>query len=131
MPLTALGWTASGVLLGFSSGGTTSTIGPAEGPVPAFVALFVVAPLIVLLIGGGQWLILRREASNAGLWPLVNIGTLLVAGIIGVTFAKMLPWIAGTHYPSGQALAVVGLVSGPLYGRLSWEFLAGLRRRAH
>jgi hypothetical protein len=127
MPLTVLGWTASGALLGFSAGGSTSTIGPDAGPVSPLVTWFLLPPLFVLLIGGGQWLILRREAINAGSWALVNAGALFFAGFLGLAAAKMLPFI--TQYPSAQALAIVGAVSGPVYGWLSWQFLAQLRRR--
>jgi len=129
LPATVLGWILAGVLMGFSSGGSTSTIGPDEAPVPLVVTLSVVVPLIVLLIGGGQWLILRRAATSADLWPLVDAGALVAAGFLGLTVAKLLPWIAGTRYPSGQALAVVGFVSGPLYGWITWQFLAHLSRR--
>jgi hypothetical protein len=129
MPLTVLGWTASGALLGFSAGGSTSTIGPDAEPVSPLVTWFLLPPLFVLLIGGGQWLILRHAAMNTGAWALVNAGALFFAGFLGLSAAKMLPFI--TQYPSAQALAIVGAVSGPVYGWLSWQFLAGLRRRAH
>src|SRR5262245_43844546 len=39
MPVTVLGWAVAGVILGFSSGGSTSTIGPPEGPIPLPIAL--------------------------------------------------------------------------------------------
>jgi len=130
MPATVAGWAVAGVLLGFSSGGSTSTIGPVDGPIPLPVALLVLPPLFLLLVGGGQWLILRRETVAAGMWPLASVGALLFAGLIGVSVAKMLPWIAGTQYPSAQALLVVGAVSGPIYAWLTWQFLAQLRRRS-
>ena len=128
MPATVVGWSAAAALGGFSAGGSTSTIGPADGPVPALIGLFVLPPLIVLLIGGGQWFILHREAVDARWWPLVSVGTLFAGGFLGLFVAKMLPFI--TQYPSAQALVIVGAVSGPIYGFVSWQFLAGLRRRA-
>ena len=130
IPVTALGWILAGILMGFGSGGSTSTIGPAAGPLPLPVVLLGFPPLLTLLIGAGQWLILRREADGAAAWLLVNVGALLTAGMVGLAIAKLLPWVAGTNYPSAQALAVVGAVSGPLYGWLTWQFLAQLRRRA-
>ena len=118
-----------GVVVGFSSGGSTSTIGPAAGPPPPLLAIVVIPPLAVLLLSAGQWLILRRDCSGAASWILVNFGAFLAAGLTGITIAKLLPWLAGTHYPSAQALAVAGVVAGPVYGYLTWLFLAELRRR--
>ena len=129
MPVTAVGATICGVIGGFSSGGGTSHIGPVEGPVPLSLALLALPPLFVLLLGGGQWLILRREAENAGWWPVVNAAALGAAGFLGLSIAKLAPPIAGTQYPSARALLIVGAVSGPVYAWLSWQFLAQLRRR--
>jgi hypothetical protein len=97
---------------------------------PPLLSLFVITPVIILLPGAGQWLVLRRDCARAGWWPLVNIGAFFGAGVVGLTVAKLLPWVAGTHYPSAQALAVVGLVSGPIYAWLTWQYLAQLRRRS-
>jgi hypothetical protein len=130
MPATCLGWVLAGALAAFNAGGRTSTIGPDAGPVPALLAIIVIPPLAVLLLSAGQWLVLRRDCANVGWWPIVNVGAFLVASVTGVTIAKLDPWLAGTHYPSAQALAVVGAVAGPIYGYLTWLFLAQLRRRA-
>lgn len=129
MPVTLLGWAVAGSLLGFSAGGATSTIGPKAGPLPPIVTLTVLPPLFVLLIGGGQWLVLRRDAQETGWWPLVNFGVLLVAGFGGLSVAKVLPFIASSEYPSARALTIVGAVAGPIYAYLTWQFLAQLRRR--
>src|SRR4029079_14574196 len=98
--------------------------------VPPLLALFVITPLAILLPGAGQWLVLRRDCARVGCCPLVNIGAFFGAGIAGLSVAKLLPWIAGTRYPSAQALAVAGLVAGPIYGYLTWQYLAQLRRRS-
>jgi hypothetical protein len=130
IPATCLGFTLAFALVGLNAGGSVSTIGPAAGPVPPLLSLFVITPLAILLPGAGQWLVLRRDCARTGWWPLVNIGAFFGAGFVGLTIAKLLPWIAGTRYPSAQALAVTGLVAGPIYGWLTWEFLAQLRRRS-
>src|SRR4029079_2244698 len=130
LPATCLGFTLALALVGFNAGGSVSTIGPAAGPVPPLLSLFVITPLAILLPGAGQWLVLRRDCARVGWWPLVNIGAFFAAGGVGVTVAKLLPWIAGTHFPSAQALAIVGLVAGPIYGWLTWQFLAQLHRRS-
>ena len=130
MPVTVAGWTLSAALGGFSSGGSVSTIGPAEGPVPSPVSMLVLPPLIVLLSGTGQWLILRREVRDAAWWLVVNAGALAVAGFVGLAVAKALPFLAGTQYPSARALTVVGTVAGALYAVLTWQYLVELRRRA-
>ena len=130
LPATCVGFAIAFTLVGFSSGGSVSTVGPRESPVPPLLALFVIAPLEILLPGAGQWLVLRRDCARVGWWPLVNIGAFVGAGFVGLAAAKLLPWIAGTHYPSAQALAVAGLVAGPIYGWLTWQYLVQLRRRS-
>jgi hypothetical protein len=130
IPATLAGIVPAAVLTGLSSGGSVSTIGPAAGPVPPLLSIFIVTPLIILLPGAGQWLVLRRDCARVAWWPLVSIGAFAGAGFAGLTIAKLLPWIAGTHYPSAQALTVVGMVAGPIYGYLTWQFLAQLRRRS-
>jgi hypothetical protein len=126
---TCVGWALSGVVSGFNSGGSVSTIGPDAGPVPPPLSFLLIAPLGVLLLTGGQWLILRHRFDGTGWWPLVNYGALLAAIGTGLVVAKTLPWFAPTDYPSAPALAVVGAVAGPVYGYLTWLFLAQLRRR--
>jgi hypothetical protein len=129
LPATCLGFTLAFTLVAFNAGGSVSTIGPRQGPVPPLLSIFVITPLAILLPGAGQWLVLRRDCTRVNWWPLVNIGAFFAAGGAGLIVAKMLPFIAGTHYPSAQALAVAGLVAGPIYGWLTWQFLAQLRRR--
>jgi hypothetical protein len=126
---TCVGWALSGVVTGFSAGGSVSTIGPDAGPVPPPLSVLVISPLVVLLLGAGQWLVLRRTFDRAGWWPLVNVGALIPAMGTGLVIAKTLPWFAPTDYPSAPALAVVGAIAGPLYGYLTWLYLAQLRRR--
>jgi len=130
IPATIAGIVPAAVLMGLNSGGSVSTIGSVAGPIPPLLAVFVVTPLVILLPGAWQWLVLRRDCARVGWWPLVNIGAFAGAGFVGLTVAKLLPWIAGTHYPSAQALTVVGMVAGPIYAWLTWQFLAQLRRRA-
>jgi hypothetical protein len=115
MPVTVVGWAAAGVLVGASAGGAGSSIGPHDGPLPPLVRNLVVPPVIALLVGGGQWLILRREARNAAWWLAVNTGALAISGFVGLAVAKALPGLAGTQYPSARAVAVAGVVAGALY----------------
>lgn len=128
-PATCLGWGLAGAVMGFNAGGSTSTIGPEAGPVPPLLALVVIPPLVVLLLGSVQWLLLRREFDGAGWWPLVNAGGLIAGLLAGFLVAKMAPIVASTDYPSARALAIVGAVAGPVYAALTWPLLAQLRRR--
>jgi hypothetical protein len=128
-PATCLGWGLGGVVMGFNAGGSVSTIGPDAGPVPPFFALVVIPPLVVLLLGSFQWLLLRRECDGTGWWPLVNVGGLIAGFFAGFAVAKIVPWLASTDFPSAQALLLVGAVAGPVYGAATWPFLAQLRRR--
>jgi hypothetical protein len=129
MPATLIGWGLGGVLIGFSAGGSVSTIGPDAGPVHPLLSLLLIPPLMVFLLGYVQWLVLRREFVGAGWWPLVNVGG-LTAGFLGrVVVAKMVPWLASTDFPSAMALGLAGAAAGPVYGVLTWAFLAARCRR--
>jgi hypothetical protein len=130
LPATAAGWGAAGVLVGFSAGGSTSAVGPVVGPVNPLVSLLVVPPLIALLTGGGQWLVLRRDLAAVSWWPVVGFGVFLAAMFGGLTVAKLLPAIAGTQYPAARSGGVASVVAGPVYGYLSWQYLTQLRRSA-
>ena len=125
---TCVGWGLSGVVSGFNSGGSVSTIGPDAGPVPRLLYLPVALPLVVFLLGFGQWLVLRREFVGAAWWLLANVGGIVTGFLVGFIVANSLPWLAPTDYPSAQALGIVGAVAGPVYGLLTWAFLAELRR---
>jgi hypothetical protein len=129
-PATCLGWGLGGVVMGFNAGGSLSTIGPDAGPVPPAVAFVVGLPLLVLLLGSVQWWLLRREFDGAGWWPLVNMGGLLGGFLVGFAVAMIVPWLASTDFPSAQALWIVGAAAGPVYGAVTWPFLAQLRRRS-
>ena len=126
---TCLGWGLGGVVMGFNAGGSVSTIGPDSGPVHPLLWLLVGLPLVVLFLGVVQWLILRREFRGAKWWLLVNIGGLFVAFAVGFIVARMVPWLAPTDFPSAGALGLVGAVAGPVYGAITWAYLAELRRR--
>ena len=63
-------------------------------------------------------------------WPVVNVGGMLAGLFAGFAVAKIVPWLAPTDFPSGQALGLVGAVAGIVYGAVTWPFLAQLRLRA-
>jgi hypothetical protein len=128
-PATCLGWGLSGVVMGFNAGGSVSSIGPDAGPVPPLLALVVIPPLLVVLLGSVQWLLLRREFDGARWWPLINVAGLIAGLFMGFVAAKSVPWLAPTDFPSAQALGLVGAVAGPLYGAVTWPLLTQLRRR--
>ena len=111
------------------SGGSVSTIGPDQGPVPPVVALLVGYPLMAAVLSGFQWLVLRRDFDRTGWYPLVNVGGLIAGFFVGFAVAKIVPWLASTDFPSARALGLVGAVAGPVYGAVTWPFLAQLRRR--
>ena len=126
---TCAGWGLSGVLSGFNSGGSVSTIGPDAGPLPPILYAPVAFSLVVFLLGSAQWLVLRREFVGAAWWLLANVGGIVAGFIVGFVVAKSLPWLAPTDFPSARALGIVGAVAGPVYGLLTWAFLADLRPR--
>ena len=128
VPATAFGWGLGGVITGFTAGGSVSSIGPDEGPVPPIITAVVVPPAVVVLLGLAQWLILRRELVGAGWWPIVNSAGLFLGFSVGLVVAKVVPWLAPTQFPSAQALGLVGAVAGPIYGASTWQFLTELGR---
>jgi hypothetical protein len=128
-PATVVGWALSGILMGFTAGGSVSTIGPAEGPMPPLLTAVVVPPAVVVLLGLAQWQILRREFVGAGWWPLVNVAGLFLGLSVGLIVAKLVPWLTPTQFPSAQALGLVSAIAGPIYGLVTWQFLIELRRR--
>jgi hypothetical protein len=125
---TALGWGLGGIVMGFTAGGSLSGIGPDEGPVPAAITAVVAPPLVVVILGLVQWLILRREFTGAGWWPLVNAAGLFLGVSVGLVVAKVVPWLTPTQFPSAQAFALMGAIAGPIYGAITWQFLTELRR---
>jgi len=126
-PATCLGWGMGGILMGFTAGGSVSSIGPDEGPIPPLLTTLVVPPLVVLLLGVVQWLILRREFEGAGWWPIVNVTGLFLGLSAGFVVAKVVPWLTPTQFPSAQALGLVSAVGGPIYAVITWQFLTELR----
>lgn len=129
MPATCVGLGLAGVVSGFNAGGSMSTIGPDAGPVPPLLAVVVIPPLLVLLLGFVQWLLLRREFDRAVWWLLINVGGLIAGFSVGLVVAKMVPWLKPTDFPSAQAVGLVGAVAGLVYGGVTWPFLAQLHRR--
>jgi hypothetical protein len=127
---TCLGWGLAAALLAFNAGGSTSTIGPDDGPVDPLLSNLVALPLAFVLFSLVSWLILRRAFVGTGWWPIVNVGAALVGLGVGFAVAKSLPWLAPTQFPSAYALGIVGLVAGPIYGAVTWVYLSALRRRA-
>jgi hypothetical protein len=126
-PATAIGWGVATSLSGFAAGGSVSTIGPAQGPIPPLLTILIVHPLNVGLVGLGPWLILRREFAGTGWWPVVNFAGILLGFAVGLVVAKMVPWLTPTQFPSAQAVGLIGAVAGPIYGVVIWPFLTGLR----
>lgn len=129
VPATCLGWGLAGAVMGFNAGGSLSTIGPDAGPIDPLVAWLIGPPLIVAFVGGGQWLILRRDLDGAGWWPFVSVVGLVLGFGSGFVVAKILPGLAPTDFPSAKALAIVGAVTGPVYAAVTWQCLSELHRR--
>jgi hypothetical protein len=137
IPATCLGWALSGVAGGVLSGvlgGRVSTIGPDVGWLVMIVVGVPVGVLIGLLPGTFQWLVLRRQVADAGWWPFVNLGGLLVglAGAFAVVrwgLVDVVHWLRPEDFPSAKALVLVGAVTGTLYGVVTWPTLARLLRR--
>jgi len=129
VPATCIGWAVAG-FLSFNSGGASWNLRPEVGPITPLVPNLVLLPVVIVVLGAGQWLVLMRKCVGASWWLLANVGALFVAFFVGFGVAKIVPFVAPTDFPSAKALVIVGAVAGPLYGGLTWLFLAQLRRRA-
>jgi hypothetical protein len=134
MPATCLGWAIAGATGGFLAGGSVSTIGPDEGPVPPIVAALVGVPLIAASLGGLQWLILRREVDGAGSWPVASLFGLILGLAIGFAavttmMVTVLHWLEPTDFPSAKVFLLVGTVAGVVYGAATWSALVEFHHR--
>ena len=139
-PTTAVGWSATGVLVGAVSGltfGSVSSIGPSRSPVVAAAGGLVSTLLVALLPSGVQWLVLRRHIAQSGRWPLINLAGLIpgltVAGLVVRGFlVEAVPWLTPYDFPSAKALVCVGAVTGLVYGAITARWvglnLAGIVR---
>ena len=133
MPATCLGFALAGAISGFLSGGSISTIGPDEGPVPPVVGTLVGLPLSVAVLSGFQWLGLRGDVDAAVSWPIGNLGGLIagfgVGFVVVMPLGKVVHLLEPTDYPSAKAFVLIGAVAGVVYGAVTWSALAQLRRR--
>jgi hypothetical protein len=135
LPATCLSWGLGGAIGGFLAGGSVSTIGPDQGPVPPLLALLVGYPLVIILVGGPQWLVLRRACGRSGWWPVASIGGMILGfglglGLTASEFVRTILGLEWTDFPSATVWATVGLFGGPVYGATTWVVLAQLSRPA-
>lgn len=89
--------------------------------------------MVTILVGAAlgllQWLILRRQLSSVGWWPLAA-----VLGSMGIWLWSLIPYI-GPPAPSYFGEAILALIYGSMYGltysAAQWFVLrkAGLRSR--
>ena len=132
MPATCLGWAVAGTIGGFLAGGSVSTIGPDEGPVPPVVATLVGIPLIAAVLGGFQWLVLRREVEGTGWWPVGNLGGLFAGFAIGFAVVtsivvNVIHLLEPTDFPSAKVFLLIGAVAGVVNGAVTWSAMTQLR----
>src|SRR5262245_63405871 len=88
VPVTCIGWVLAGALVGFNSGGASWETLPSAGPITPFIPQVAIVPIVIVLLGAGQWLLLRRACAGAGWWPLVNVGAFLGAALVGFVVAS-------------------------------------------
>jgi hypothetical protein len=132
IPASVAGWTISMALSAFVSGGSVSTIGPAEGPLSWPVAMLVRA-LGLVSFGLFPWLVLRRQVAGAALWPVGNVAAILLslgAGLAVATslFVQGIPLLTPEEFPSAKALLIVGSIGAPIYATVTWMVLGMLKR---
>ena len=133
IPATCVGFGVAGAMGGFMSGGSVSTIGPAQGPVPPILALLVGHPISFFVLLGPQWLILRRKVEYAVLWPIVHLFGFLAAFGLGLAVVRSVVvsvgWLAPTDFPSGKSWVLIGAAGALVYGVFTWSVLGDFRPR--
>lgn len=103
--------------------------GPAEAVVGMLLAMPVVTGMVGLVLGGTQWLELRRRVRPAGWWIAASAVGLSIGLLGGVAIVEQI----GRGVTGGQvnlrsmgsgwvvaSFAVVGVVSGVLLGLMQW-----------
>jgi hypothetical protein len=103
--------------------------GPVEAVVGMMLAMPVVTGIVGLVLGGTQWLELRRRVRPAGWWVLASTIGLSVGLLGGVVLVEQI----GNAVTGGQvnirsmsmvwrvvSFAVVGVVSGAGLGLMQW-----------
>jgi hypothetical protein len=134
VPATCLGWAIAGSVGGFLAGGSVSTIGPDEGPVPPVVATLVGYPVVAASLVGPQWLILRGQVDGARAWPIRSLFGLLLGLAIGFAIVttilvNVIHWLEPTDFPSAKVFVLIGSIAGVVYGAVTWSALVELRQR--
>jgi hypothetical protein len=114
------GWWALAVIVGWvvfdAVLATAGRINPIVGA--GGVALAALASAML------QWLVLRRQATQAGRWIVVNTIALTVACVAGIAVifaAQFGSWfqLKSTDFPSAIPWGLAGMVMGPIYGALT------------
>jgi hypothetical protein len=82
-----------------------------------------------------QWLVLRRQATQAGRWIVVSTAALAVASFAGfavILAAQFGSWfqLKPTDFPSAIPWGLAGMVMGPIYGAMTGAVLVWLVRPA-
>jgi hypothetical protein len=114
---------AGGLIAALAAGG------PVEAVVGMLLAMPVVTGIVGLVLGGTQWLELRRRVRPAGWWIAASAIGLSFGLLGGVTIVEQV----GNAVTGGQvnirtmgmgwrvaSFAVVGLVSGAALGLMQW-----------
>ncbi len=103
--------------------------GPAEAVVGMLLAMPVVTGTVGLVLGGTQWLELRRRVRPAGWWIAASAVGLSIGLLGGIAIVEQI----GRGVTGGQvslrsmgsgwvvaSFAIVGVVSGALLGLMQW-----------
>ncbi|MGH9363272.1 MAG: hypothetical protein ACRD2T_15280 [Thermoanaerobaculia bacterium] len=114
---------AAGLVAALAAGG------PVEAVVGMLLAMPVVTGIVGLVLGGTQWLELRRRVRPAGRWIAASAVGLSIGLLGGVAIVEQI----GRAVTGGQvslrtmgsgwviaSFAVVGVVSGLLLGLMQW-----------
>jgi hypothetical protein len=109
-------WPAWGAaFLGFPIGGAVAT--PLVGPVESVGAALIAGAIAGSVIGGAQWLVLRRRLPLSTLWVLATAGSMALGMALGEVLLG--------HETSMQPLLLRGLVVGAAIGAAQATLLRG------
>ncbi len=110
-----------------------SSVTAEPGALERYAAAVVMGLVLGLVLGGVQWLVLRRHVGGAGRWPWANALAWALGMPLVFAGMELVPWSAG-----GVAIvsvmvttaALVGLAVGAVHGRVLTHLLTAATRNA-
>ncbi|NJK78970.1 MAG: hypothetical protein HC914_03295 [Chloroflexaceae bacterium] len=120
-----LGWVAATMLLiGWANGGITESLSAAIGRYAAAMASYALSgALLGVLVGVGQWFMLRRRLHEAGWWSVASTFGGAVGGAATIAVNLQLPPLQQTLEQMFVPALLTALIGGVAGGLAQWVVL--------